>query len=213
MTTTKFFYTIITLYTALNLCAQNKEFFPDLSDIDDEKIWSIYNRSASYRHALFVDGRPGDGIIWLENFEFSNGQIELDIKGKNSPGKSFVGIAFHGLNDSTYDAIYFRPFNFANPKKDEKSVQYISHPDHTWYSLRKEHPGRYENRLNPVPKPEEWFHVNIIIDHPVVKVFVNNSLVPSLTVNQLSKRKSGMIGLWVGNNSDGYFRNLKVIKE
>lgn len=80
-------------------------------------------------------------------------------------------------------------------------------------SLRKEHPGRYENRLNPVPKPEEWFHVNIIIDHPVVKVFVNNSLVPSLTVNQLSKRKSGMIGLCVGNNSDGYFRNLKVIKE
>ena len=33
---------------------------------------------------------------------------------------------------------------------------------------------------------------------------------PTLEVRKLGKLTSGMIGLWVGNNSDGDFRNLRV---
>ncbi|MCK5703579.1 MAG: DUF1080 domain-containing protein [Cyclobacteriaceae bacterium] len=92
-------------------------------------------------------------------------------------------------------------------------MQYISHPQYTWHSLRNEYPGMYENKISPVSQPEEWFHVTIIVEHPVVKVFVNNSEEPSLTINLLSDRKKGMIGLWVGNNSDGFFNNLRITKK
>jgi CubicO group peptidase (beta-lactamase class C family) len=120
-------------------------------------------------------------------------------------------LAFHGLNDSTYDAVYFRPFNFKNLERSNHSVQYISHPKYTWYKLREENPGKYENTVKPIPNPEEWFHAAIVVEYPIVKVFLNNSEEPSLTINQLSTRISGKIGFWVGNNSEGYFKNLKIL--
>jgi len=66
----------------------------------------------------------------LKNILFSNGTIEFDVKGKDVQGQSFVGLAFHGLDNSTYDAIYLRPFNFRTEDKLRKihAVQYISHP-------------------------------------------------------------------------------------
>jgi hypothetical protein len=120
---------------------------------------------------------------------------------------------FHGINDSTYDAIYFRPFNFNNPERNGHSVQYISHPEYTWYKLREEHPNKFENMVSPIPEPNEWFHVTILVEYPVVKVFVNNDAKPTLEIKQLSNQKEGLIGFWVGNNSDGYFRNPKIIPE
>src|SRR5258706_13242098 len=52
-------------------------------------------------------------VIWLEGVTFTEGTIECDILGKSSPrGSNFPGIAFHGENNSTYECVYFRPFNF-----------------------------------------------------------------------------------------------------
>jgi hypothetical protein len=44
-----------------------------------------------------------------------------------------------------------------------------------------------------------------------VAAFVNDSEVPALTVEVLNDRLKGKLGLWVGNGSDGWFRNLKII--
>ena len=54
----------------------------------------------------------GEGIAWVKGVEFSNGTIEFDVQGEDVKQHSFVGIAFHGQNDSTYDAVYLRPFHF-----------------------------------------------------------------------------------------------------
>ena len=121
-----------------------------------------------------------------------------------------MGFAFHGVNDTTYNAVYFRPFNFKSPERKGHSVQYISMPGHDWYELREKHPGVYENMVNPVPDPNTWFHATIIVSFPGVKVYVNNSATPSLTVKQLNDTKDGWVGLWVGNGSAGSFRNLKI---
>jgi hypothetical protein len=40
---------------------------------------------------------------------------------------------------------------------------------------------------------------------------VNGSEVPALTVELLNDRLKGKVGLWVGNGSDGWFRNLRII--
>lgn len=207
----KYFLSILVcLSNILNLFAQQKTVTPDLSKIADSKTWATINRTSSFKDALFLDAKEGDGLVRLNDFSFENGTIELDIKGKDEQGRSFVGVAFHGLNDSTYDAVYFRAFNFKNPERSNHSVQYISEPVYTWSKLRNEHPNQYENTVKPVPSPNDWFHATIVVEFPSVKVYVNNSTEPSLAVNQLSTRKKGWLALWVGNGSDGYFKNLKI---
>lgn len=126
--------------------------------------------------------------------------------------QSFVGIAFHGLDNNTMDAIYFRPFNFQAQDAERKnhSVQYISLPSYDWQKLRTDFPNKYEHSLNPSPQPDEWFHVRVVINTPKISVYVNNNSTPDLVVEQLSNGKDGSIGFWVGNQSDGDFANLKI---
>ena len=126
---------------------------------------------------------------------------------------SFVGVAFHGVDGTTYDAIYFRPFNFKTEDAGRRShgVQYVSHPIYQWQKLRTEQPGKYEQAVNPVPDPNAWFHARVVVASPKVSVFVADAKEPSLVVDQLSNRKNGLVGLWVGNGSGGDFANLKVV--
>ena len=213
MKTIKLLFVCIQLSIGFSMTAQQNEIVPDLSKIKDSNLWSLYNRELITDTEVHLDAKPGSGLLLLKEPVFTNGKIELDIKGKDERGKSFVGVAFHGLNDSTYDVVYFRPFNFKNPERKGHSVQYISHPEYPWYRLREEHPEKYENPVLPVPDPAGWFHATIIVDYPYVKVFVNNSDEASLTVKQLSSRKEGWIGFWVGHGSEGYFKNLKITLE
>jgi hypothetical protein len=197
---------------------QDNIIIPDLSKIESEDGWVIFNRSASLikekeNVAVSFNSQEGDGIAWLEDIEFGDGIIEIDIKGKDVPGNSFVGVAFHGLDDRTYDAVYFRPFNFKSedPVRKRRAVQYISHPEYTWSKLRHEYPDEYENSVYPVPDPDSFFHAKIVVEKPRISVYVNHSENPSLVVTALSDRNNGWVGLWVGNYSDGTFANLKII--
>jgi hypothetical protein len=206
----RFLFLGLPLFMSPYVQAQKNVITPDLSEVINPKIWSVSNRKVTFDNAVYLDKKPGDGVLWLNKSVFANCKIELDIKGTNQQGASFVGVAFHGLNDSVFEAIYFRPFNFKSPERRNHSVQYVAEPEYSWSRLREEFPGKYENEVNPVPDPDAWFHVSISIEYPVVKVFVDNSESPSLNINQLSFRKQGWIGFWVGNTSDGYFKNLKI---
>ena len=186
-------------------------------DLQDKEQWVLINRTAESinedgKKAVLLSEVPGDGGMVLRNFEFSEGTIELDLKGKNVLQQSFVGIAFHGLDTSTYDAVYFRPFNFMNADtaRRRRAVQYISMPNFPWEKLRQDFPGKYENRVNPVPNPDGWFHVKVTVKGKQVTVYVNNSEQPSLTVEKLTPTSSGALALWVGNTSGGSFANLKI---
>ena len=204
---------MILLLMVISIYGQQKVIIPNLSKCNDSTTWFLHNREIHVDKVVHLNGKPRDGLLWIKELVFKNGKIELDIKGKDERGKSFVGFALHGLNDSIFDAVYFRPFNFKNPERKGHSVQYISHPEYTWYKLRKDYPEKYENPVIPVPEPTDWFHVTILVDYPNIKVFVNNSDEPSLSVKQLSSRKEGWIGFWVGNNSEGFFKNLRITLE
>jgi hypothetical protein len=164
------------------------------------------------RRGLRLDARVGEGGAWWPDVQFANGTIQLDMRGKDAPQQSFVGVAFHGHDEQGFDAIYFRPFNFRAPTDVGRSraVQYVSHPVHTWDKLRAEHPGRYEAAIVPPPDPNDWFRARIEVSFPTVRVFINDAASPVLEVKQISDRKTGWVGVWVGNNSDGAFANLVV---
>jgi hypothetical protein len=170
--------------------------------------WHAYNRAATLvrdagRDIVRVDARVGDGVIWLDGVEVRNGIIELELRGANRPGQSFVGVAFRGADNRTYEAVYFRPFNFqaAEPGR-ERAVQYASHPDYPWARLRSEHPGRYEDAVSPA---------RLVVQGSTVRVFVNDAKMPTLAVTTLAEPRRGRVGLWVGNGSGGDFANLRVM--
>jgi len=210
------FACVVELSAASRVFGQKKTIEPDLAALAEGKGLKVFNRSLSRlndKKGVRLSESPGDGVAYLEGVEFANGAIEIDIRGKDVQQQSFVGVAFHGLDEKTYDAIYFRPFNFKaeDPARRIRAVQYISHPTYTWQKLRTEHPGKYEQPVNPVPDPNDWFHARVVVASPKVSVFVNDAKEPCLVVTQLSDRKQGLVGLWVGNTSGGDFTNFKIV--
>ncbi len=190
---------------------------PDLAGIPSGDGWALVNRGATLEKergadVVTLDGRVGDGAAWLEGVEFQNGTIEVRIRGKNDPNRSFVGIAFRGVDDETYDAVYFRPFNFVadNDLSRSHMVQYVSHPEYTWSRLREEHTDEYENPLSTPPDPDQFFSARIVVEKPEVRVYLGDESEPCLVVNELSQRTGGKVGLWVGNGSGGSFADLVI---
>lgn len=195
--------------------AQEAVIRPDLTGIATGVGWTLMNRTATIetedgRVIVSFDARRGNGAAWLDGVDFMNGTIEVLIRGKNNPGASFVGVAFRGLDDEIYDAVYFRPFNFVadNDLSRSHMVQYISHPTHTWSRLREEHTGEYEAPLATPPDPDQFFRARIVITKPEIRVFVGDDREPCLVVKELSDRAGGRVGLWMGNTSDGEFAEL-----
>jgi len=191
---------------------------PDLARLVAGQDWKVENRSVQAvdkdgKKAVAFDARPNDGLAWLSGFSFGNGEIECDILGRSQPIQgSFVGIAFRVQDAKTFDAVYFRPFNFRAPDQERKahSVQYVSHPDWTWNRLRNERTGQYEKAIDPAPDGDQWIHARIVIRRPKVEVYVNGATTPSLVVDELSPRTDGSVGFFVGNGSPGAFANLKI---
>lgn len=165
-------------------------------------------------HAIVrLDAKPGDGFAVVQGPAFSEGTIELDVRGEDVPQQSFVGIGFAVQNDSTYEAVYLRPFNFRTPDtaRAKRAVQYVSHPMWPWQRLRTESPGKYEKPVSPVPDPNGWVPLRLVITPTQVSVYANGGAEPDLVVSRLGGAKAGAIALWAGNGSRGDYANLRVI--
>lgn len=170
---------------------------------------SIYQQSPE---AVEMDAGGGDGLAILEEISFENGTVELELLGENNPGRSFIGLAFNIQDEETYEAIYFRPFNFVATEQARRvhMVQYICHPDYTWSRLREERTGEFENEITAPPDPDDWFKAIIEVSEKSVSVYLNDGEEPVLKVERLTGTETDRIGLWVGNGSSGRFRNLAL---
>jgi hypothetical protein len=157
----------------------------------------------------------GEGLAWVKGADFSNGTIELDIRGEDVKQHSFVGIAFHGQNDSTFDAIYLRPFHFLSQDTmlQKRMIQYISLPVYSWRKLRAEHPNTYENAIHPISDPNGWVHLRIDVMDDTISAYFNYSSTPSLVVQKVTDIHTGSIGFYVADTSGGDFSNLVILKE
>ena len=152
------------------------------------------------------------GLIWLPVEDFQNGTIEIVMRGINEFQRSFIGIAFHGTDDSTYEAVYCRPFNFLaeDSIRHSRAIQYISHPTYTWEKLRAEQSGVFENGIINPPDPGGWFTMKLVIDDKTIKAFINSNETPSLVVEKLNDISSGKTGIFVADNSGGDFESVKI---
>jgi len=204
------------LLIVFSTCISVKTIAQQTVSLNKENL-AAYNRnitttSNNGKTVVHLDNKANTGIAWINNVSFKQGILEFDVKGKDALQQSFVGIAFHGINDTGYDAIYFRPFNFNSPDANRKdhSVQYISMPQYDWSYLREKFPGKYENALTKPIEANSWFHAKVVVSADAIEVFVNGDNKPSLAVKPLNNYTTGKIGFWVGNNSDGDFSNLLI---
>lgn len=157
-------------------------------------------------------------FVKIKDLNFRNGTIEVKVLSrilKNAPAsaRGFIGLAFRiGENNSKFESIYIRP---TNGRADDQvrrnhAIQYFSFPDFKFDRLRKEAPEKYESYADM--GLNEWIDMRIEFQDSKAKLFLHNNKQPSLIVNdlKLGYGQVGGIGLWVGNWTEGYFKDLKV---
>lgn len=191
----------------------------DLRRLVKNKGIDVFNREltlineGSYK-GIRLSKDYGEGIAWLKGVEFSNGTLEFDVHGEDVKQHSFVGIAFHGKDNDTFDAIYLRPFRFKEPEEELRShaIQYIALPTYTWRVLREKFPNKYEHAINPSPDPNSWVHVRVVVNGSTVSTFINGQSEPSLVCEKVSQITTGAVGFYVADTSGGDFANLTITK-
>ena len=188
----------------------------NLFDLRDKGI-QIKNRDIVFENSgdkkyISISREREDALIWLPVEEFENGTIEIVMRGINEFQRSFIGIAFHGINDSTFEAVYCRPFNFLAEDSVRRihSIQYVSSPGYGWERLRNEHNGVYEKEIIDPPDPTGWFKMKLVIDDKVIKAYINSDETPSLVVEKLNENTTGKIGIFVADNSGGDFERVDI---
>lgn len=209
---------VICVFPTQEMFAQNRLTYK-LNQLAKSEGIQVFNREMALISEAGYEGirlNPdlGEGVAWIKGVDFSNGTIEVDVRGKNEKQRSFVGVAFHGKGNSTYDAIYLRPFQFLemNEELKKRSVQYVSLPDYPWRSLRENYPGKYESALNTPADPDGWVHMKIVIEAKTVSTFINGASQPCLVIEKVTGTKNGLVGFYVADVSGGDFANLTITK-
>jgi hypothetical protein len=162
--------------------------------------------------AIALNEGDGQGVAWIAGTDFALGTIALNVRGRDVPQRSFVGVAFHGHDDKTFEAIYLRPFNFRNADvaRRQNAVQYIAMPEFDWAPLRKSFPSEFENPVDESIDPTGWVPLRVVVMEKSVQVFVGTGSSPALEVRRLGRHDGGRVGLWAGNGSDGAYADLTI---
>jgi hypothetical protein len=190
----------------------------NLPQMQRDHLIATTNKNAANNVVQILAGadRPAislQGIAWLKDVSFTNGRIDIELRGKNIPGQSFIGVAFSAQDDSDYECVYFRPFNFPGTDSLHRihMVQYMSLPGHEWNVLRETTPSVFEKTISPAPDPTRWFHATIIADSDSLRVYVNAAVEPSLRVKRFKNHRGDKFALWCSDLS-GDFANLVITK-
>jgi hypothetical protein len=149
---------------------------------------------------------------------FNNGTIELDVAGEPAPdanggARGFVGVAFRVQpNRANYDCVYLRPTNGRADDQERRNhaVQYVYHPEHPWFRLRKDSPSRYESYVDL--EPATWTHIRIVVQDEKAWLYVHDKEQPALIVNPIlsGANTSGAIALWIEGSTIAHFANLVI---
>lgn len=210
-------YKLILLLLLSNLTFAQKKQTLNLADLYKKGKLEVINRelkavSENGKNFIQMPENKEEGLIWLPTKDFKNGKISIRMRGKDVFQRSFIGLIFHGLNDTTYDAVYCRPFNFFAKDSVRKihAIQYVSHPQFTWKKLREERNGIFEKEIINPPNPNDWFTMTLIVDKKLVKAFINQDVKPSLVVEKLNDRQNGRLGIFMGDGAGGDFEKIII---
>ena len=171
------------------------------------------------RHPSDPGYAPGGPMLFLNTLRFHNGAIDIDVSGTPAQGapadaRGFIGVAFRVHSESRFEIIYIRPTNSHADDQLRKNhtTQYSADPDWPWDRLRKESPGVYESWADM--EPGRWTHMKIVVHGTHAALYINHARNACLIVHDLKLGDvEGGIGLWMGEDTEGYFKDLTITKE
>jgi hypothetical protein len=206
---------IVVSLWSLQAFGQVIQLIPPSFEVLNSKAEEVNYKGKKVLKVTAVPG--GSAVAIVKGIEFRNGTIEVEVAGApaanaDSTNRGFIGVSFRIQKGDTlgYETIYLRPTNgrSTDQLRRNHAVQYSSHPNYSWFRLRKENPGSYESYADLVPG--EWTKMKIVVKDRQAKLYVHDATQPCLIVNDLKRISSGGIGLWADQGVDGYFRNLKI---
>ena len=160
-------------------------------------------------------------FVKVKGVNFRNGSIEVKVLSrllKDAPeyARGFIGIAFRvNEQNSKYESIYIRPTNgrAMDQVRRNHSIQYYSYPDYKFDILRKQSPEKYESYADM--ELNKWITLRIEVKGAHAKLFIDGISQPPLIVNdlKLGPDASGGVALWVEVGTEGFFSDLKIIKQ
>ncbi len=192
----------------------------DLIPNDVEATIAFHNGYDAIRLVLTPDAETPDNPTFarIDNLEFHNGIIEVEVAGRPLPGaiaeaRGFIGIAFRIQDDlSAFECMYIRPTNGRAEQqlRRNRASQYFSYPDWKFDRLRTEVPGHYEAYVDL--ETGAWTKMRIEVMGDRASLFVHDNDQPTIIVNDLKHgaEMKGSIGLYIDNGTEGFFKNLKV---
>ena len=211
----------ILVLAASTASAQSRSLHAELDDTAHLRHGTLEVRVVNYRgrRALHVLNPPMGALgaaILIPGTEMANGTIELDVAGQPIAGaapdaRGFIGLVFRAVDDTTYDSFYIRPTNGRAEEQIRRnhSTQYIAAPDFLFDRLRAEAPGAYESYVDL--EAGAWTHLRVEVSGSSARLFVDSARQPVLIANPLKGRgRSGLVGLWIGDQTDAYFSRLRV---
>lgn len=190
----------------------------DLSKLEFENARAEITKYHGKPSLKMVEEKPGPGgTAMLKGLQFRDGEIDLEVSGapsKNADAgaRGFIGIVFRIQPDGSHaESFYLRPTNGRADDQLQRnhSVQYVSSPEWTWQRLRKETPGVYESYVDM--QAGEWTRMRIVVHGKEAQLYVGGATQPCLIVKDLKLGESqGGVALWIGPDTEGYFRNVRV---
>ena len=160
--------------------------------------------------------RPSFAIV---HREFTDGALEVAIAGtltgKGAPDdRGFVGLSFHITPDfASHETVYLRMtngrLNVPPPPEPRfsRAVQYVADPGFHFSESRERFPGRYEKGADVAVG--RWHRLRLEIAGPRLRAMVDGTEVLAVEDLRFAGRR-GPVGLFVGDGSRGYFRELSV---
>ena len=162
--------------------------------------------------------RPSIAIV---EDDFTDGTIEAmiggELTGKGAPDdRGFVGLSFHIAPQVTgHETVYLRMTNgrLNDPPppapRIDRAIQYVADPGLHFSDSRERFPGRYEKGADIAVG--RWHRLRLDITGPQLRASVDGREI--LTVEDLHfARRRGPVGLFVGDGSRGFFRDVVVTR-
>jgi hypothetical protein len=160
-------------------------------------------------------------FVTLKDVDIQNGVIEVKLLSRiqvPSPfaqAQGFIGLAFRvNDNNTEFESIYLRPNvgQSENQLARNHTVQYFSYPDFKFARLREESNSVYETYADV--GLGEWITMRIEFEGKRAALYLNNQQHPSFIVSEMKGRSGkGSIGLWVDIGTEGYFKDLRILRK
>ena len=160
--------------------------------------------------------RPSFAIV---HPEFTDGVLEVAIAGtltgKGAPDdRGFVGLSFHITPDfASHETVYLRMtngrLNVPPPTEPRfsRAIQYVADPGFHFSESRERFPGRYEKGADIAVG--RWHRLRLEIAGAHLRALVDGTEVLVVEDLRFAGRR-GPVGLFVGDGSRGYFRELRI---